>query len=798
MLAPTSAGPTPLPALLSLLLTVCVAEPCTAQSREPRVFNDAPAARWIAPPNVPGDAFGVFHFRRTIELPSRPESFVVHVSADNRYRLFVNGNQASAGPQRSDLMNWRYETLDLAPQLRAGRNVLAALVWNWGEKRPDTQFSQRTAFLLQGDGEREAAVNSGPGWKVLHDRAYALNPVDAAVSPYFAAPPGESVDASRYPWGWEQVDFADESWSTAVPGAPFQRKGANPFGQAGGWQLVPRSIPLMEETPIHFARVRRAEGIDASHGFLRGRGDLVVPGRTRAVLLLDQGHLTNAFAVLETSGGVGSEIALVYAETLRDAEGNKGNRSAIAGKTIVGVRDVFRPDGGERRRLQTLWFRTYRYVQLEIQTADAPLRIHDLHGIFVAYPLKLVARFASDLPWLAEVWETNWRTVRLGAGETYYDNAYYEQHQYLGDARLQALTTLYLSDDDGLARQALEHFDLSRTPEGLTASRYPSTEREYIPPYSLIWTLMVHDYWMHRHDPEYVRGFLPGVRGVLTWFEKRIGGQGLLGPIAWWPCVDYGSTWPEGVPPGGREGRSTVITLLYVHALSRAAELEDALGLPGQAQHYRQLADGLRAAVRAMAWNAERGLFRDTPDGKSYSQQANVLAVLADALPRAEQAALMERVLADGTLTQSSYPFRFHLLEALAKAGLGGRYVEQLEAWRGMLDLGLTTASESPEPARSDSQSWNAHPNYGLLATVLGVRPAAPGFRSVRIAPHLGPLYRAEGRVPHPLGMLDVRLERRGAEGLKAEVELPAGLEGVLEWRGRVAALRPGRQELRF
>ncbi len=793
--------PTLLPALSSLLLAIGIAQPCAAQRPDIRVFNGAPAARWMAHPDVPGDAFGVYHFRRVFELPARPESFVVHVSADNRYRLYVNGVEVSSGPQRSDLAHWRYETVDLAPHLRAGRNALGALVWNWGEERPDTQFSRRTAFLLQGEGEREAVVNSGPQWKVLHDTAYSFIPVEARVSRYFAPPPGEAVDASRYPWGWLAVDYPDESWPGANAGqgvrADFTRlRASQPFGQGGGWQLVPRSIPPMEETPIRYARVRRAEGIEPSDGFLRGTGELMVPAATRAVMLLDQDHLTNAFTVLETSGGAGSEVALVYAEALRDAEGNKGNRDEIEGKTIVGVRDEFRPDGGERRRFQTLWFRTYRYVQLEIETADEPLRIHDLHGIFTAYPLELRARFTSDLPWLAEMWEMNWRTTRLGAGETYYDNAYYEQHQYQGDARLQALTTLYMGGDDRLVRQAIEHYNLSRTPEGLTASRYPSTEREYIPPYSLIWTVMVHDYWMHRADPDYVRGFLPGVRGVLAWFENRVDDEGLLGPIPWWPCVDIRSKWPAGVPPGGREGHSTVITLQYVYALSRAAELEDALGLPGQARRYRELARGLREAVRAKAWDAERGLFRDTPDGESYSQQANVMAVLADALPAAEQAALMERVLADATLTQSSYYFSFYQLEALSKAGLGARYVGQLEPWRGMLALGLTTAAESPEPTRSDSQSSNAHPNYGLLATVLGVRPAEPGFRSVRIAPHLGSLRRAEGRVPHPRGEIDVRLERRDGGGLNVDVVLPEGLAGSFEWRGQTLPLRGGHQRL--
>ena len=105
------------------------------------------------------------------------------------------------------------------------------------------------------------------------------------------------------------------------------------------------------------------------------------------MLLLDQAHLTNAYAVLETSGGAGSTISLTYAEALKDAKGNKGNRNEIEGKTIVGVKDVFRPDGGERRRFQTLWFRTYRYVQVEIETggraAPRPRPPRHLHGLSV-------------------------------------------------------------------------------------------------------------------------------------------------------------------------------------------------------------------------------------------------------------------------------------------------------------------------------------------------------------------------------------------------------------------------------
>ena len=104
-----------------------------------------------------------------------------------------------------------------------------------------------------------------------------------------------------------------------------------------------------------------------------------------------------------------------------------------------------------------------------------------------------------------------------------------------------------------------------------------------------------------------------------------------------------------------------------------------------------------------------------------------MLAILTDALPAAEQRALMERVLADSTLIPASYYFDYYVFEALRKVGLGDRYIEQLAPWRGMLALGLTSAPEKPEPTRSDTHAWSAHPNYGLLATVLGVRPASPG-----------------------------------------------------------------------
>src|SRR6185436_406325 len=137
-----------------------------------------------------------------------------------------------------------------------------------------------------------------------------------------------------------------------------------------------------------------------------------------------------------------------------------------------------------------------------------------------------------------------------------------------------------------------------------------------------------------------------------------------------------------------------------------------------------------------------------------------------------------------------------YLFEALRYAGLADQYVDRLAPWRRMLALGLTSTPETPEPTRSDSHAWAAHPNYGLLATVLGVRPASRGFKTVVVAPALGPLRHAEGRVAHPAGDVDVVLERIGASGIRARVTLPPGVTGTFEWNGRRVPLRAGSQQL--
>lgn len=757
-------------------------------------------ARWITHPAAPRSDQGVYLFRKSFELPQPPARFVVHVTGDARYRLWVNGEPVCSGPQWSDTLVWRYESVDLAPWLRAGANVIAARVVGYGNPGPLASMSLRTGLLVQGDTAAESVADTNDSWKVVRDSHGVYDDQRARLRTYLVVSPGDSFDGNAHPWGWEQPGFDATAWS-----APRLLDQGTPYGlgtDIGGW-LKPRSIPLLEEKPVRFARVRRAEGVGVAPGFVAGGAPFTVPARSRATVLLDQDQLTNAFPRLTVSGGRGSRVTLSYAEGLVDAAGSKGPRDEVDGRVLRGIGDEFLPDGGAHRVYAPPDFRTYRYLELAVTTGDEPLVVEDLQGVFTGYPFRERGAFTSDDPELARVWEVGWRTARLCAIDTYIDCPYYEQLQYVGDTRIQALISLAVAGDDRLMRNAIELYDRSRIADGLTQSRYPSAAPQVINTFSLFWIDMVHDYWRHRDDPAFVGARLPGVRSVLEWFESRIDpATGLLGPLPYWTFVDWAVEWPwnntlgvGGTPAGAREGGSSIVSLQLAGTLARAAELSRAFGRPDLATRYDRLAAGLRQAVVRHCWDGQRRLFADTPEKKTFSQHANTFAVLAGAIEGEPARELMERVVADPALIQATTYFRFYVLRALKHAGLGDRYLEMLGPWRTMLELGLTTFAERPEPTRSDCHAWSASPVYELLATVCGIEPGAPGFASVRIEPHLGHLRRAEGRVMHPAGEVAVALVRVG-EGLRATVALPAGVPGTLVWRGQSHRLVPGSQTL--
>lgn len=751
-------------------------------------------ASWICVPDAGENAPGLYLFRKTIDIKSVPGQFEIYVSADNRYKLYVNEVLVSIGSAQGDLGHWNYEALDIAPFLKTGENIVSAKVWNEGNLRPVSQFSFRTGFLLQGTNDETKQLNTNETWKCLEDKSYT--PLRQSVRGYYAAGAGDKVDMNLAVKGWNSVDFDDSGWEKAKPVFERQVRGMG-FMARGGWSLTPSILPPMELTCQRLASTRKTENVSVPSSFPAKKTKITVPANTTATILLDQAYLTNAYPTLIFSGGKNSTLVITYAEGLYNEAGAKDNRNEIEGKTISGRQDTVISDGSQNQEFTSLNWRTYRYVELKAETGDLPLVIEDFYGTFTGYPLEMNAKLVSDIDELNTIMEIGWRTARLCAVDTYMDCPYYERLQYIGDTRIQIMITYYNSGDDRLPKNAINLFDNSRQKDGYTLSRYPDTQNQVIPTYSLWHVSTLYDYLMHGKDNTFLKTKLLGSRQILNYFISYIAEDGSLKNVPGWNFTDWVPDWRMGVAPMAEDGSSALMDLQLLLALQSAVILERSEGSEEFAVLYEKIARSLEQTIRDKYWDESRKLFADTPLKDKFSQHANSLAILAGLVTESTAFEMGKLMLSDTTLAPASIYFKYYLHLALAKAGLGDNYLNWLDIWRKNIDLGLTTWGETSEveTTRSDCHAWGSSPNVEFFRIVLGVESDAPYFKKVKITPNLGSIEKIGGEIPHPSGKVVVNY-RQTRKGLQAEINLPGDVNGSFVWKGKSYALKGGSNKL--
>ena len=770
------------------------------QNIAPAILQKQWPASWITVPDAPTNAYGVYLFRKTLDLSSKPATFVIHISADNRYKLFVNEKLVSLGPARGDLNHWQFETIYLAPYLQSGKNIIAAQVWNEAEWRPEAQISLQTGFIVQAANDVAKEINTNSSWKCQRDSSFS--PIRVTMATYYVSGPGELVQLAKQAKNWQSLDFPETGWKNAK--SIFAGNPKNILGQYGtpnAWMLVPSTLPQMELKPERFAKVARAEGLELPAGFPHTKVELRIPANTVATILLDQNYLTNAYPALQFSGGKDGSISLMYAEALFTKFPDKGNRNEVAGKRVIGRKDSLMLDGSPNQTYTTLAYRTYRYVQLRIITKGEALVLHDVFGNFTGYPFQFNAALNTELPEINNMLEIGWRTARLCAVETYMDCPYYEQLQYIGDARIQALVSLYNSGDDRLLRQALQQMDQSRQPEGVTFSRHPSYTPQYIPTFSLWYIGMLHDYSRYGKDLLFVKNKLSGTRQILDYFRGFQAADGSLHNVPYWMFTDWvtAKDWVAGRGPLSQDGSSAMLDLQLLWAYQLAADLESKIGIKEYAAIYQAQAIQLKKTIQSKYWDAGKNLYADRMEKDLFSQHTNALAILTGMLEPLKLPALGQKLLSDTNLAPASIYFKYYLHQALVKAGMGNDYLKWLDKWRENIQMGLSTWAETSEinTTRSDCHAWGASPNIEFFRTILGIDSDGLSFSKVKIQPHLGDIKNISGKIPHPNGTLSTSY-RWLQNKWEIQVDLPPKTTGTLVWKGKILPLKEGVNKFSF
>jgi alpha-L-rhamnosidase len=758
-------------------------------------------ASWICCHEAPKADYAVTLYRKSFDLAEKSGRFIIHVSADNRYKLYVNGVLCSIGPQLSDTRHWRYETFDIAPYLQTGVNVLAAEVANWGPDRFFGIMSLRTGFILQGFSKTESVVNTDANWKARHNRAFSpvflnwMNGVDI-VGGFYASNPGDSIDVANYPVNWQKPGFNDSNWGNAE--WIYRASRENESGHH--WLLKARTTPQVVQNTKRFSKIARTSGIVVPPDFISGESDLTIPANSKASLLIDNETVSIGFPEMKLSGGKGGKLTIRYAENLLLPDLSKGDRNVVEGKSIRGIRDVIVPDG-RSFVYSPLWYRAFRFVQIDVETGSEPLTINDFIFHETVSPMERKATFDCDDPDYLKIDEICWHTAKICTQDNLLSDAYYEQMMYVGDSKVHALVNLYLSGDTTWLRNAIEQFGYSQMTNGLITSCYPVRATILHINYTLTWIEMMHDYLMYCRDKQFLANYTNAIWLALDWFDKNRLPNGLVGKPVGRYFIDWYHNTPwagRGTSPASAEGNSATISLQYAVALMKAAEIFETLEMKESAAGFRQRAETMKQAVFSTCWDTDKKLFAENPGGTFYDGRANILAINSGLFDKDFSKNLLENMLSDTAVNHAGYFFRYHYFDALRLLNAGEKTDQLLDIWKDLLPLNYTTTPERLARQRSDAHPWSAYPSVAFLKVVAGIAPATPGFASVSIKPALGKLNYVNASYPHYLGNISVNLKKTGTNGLSGNIILPKGLNGTFEFKGKTIALQEGVQEVKF
>ena len=422
---------------------------------------------WCWHPDYPSGAPEFTLFRLAFRT-ARQRTVRLLFSADNRCNLFLDGVFVGRGPARGDLEHYRYEscTLELPP----GSHVLAAevIVYPCGfreEEGPWSEIHTGGGFLiLSGD----AAFATPGSWRCRRDASRRHRKWRDSWNGRggIPAPPMEEYEPDPALTGWKLPEFDDSDWpAVRHVGEPYfaDRCKTDPPTR---WRLVPGTTPPMRQEPV------AVRSILAGNEFLAPDGSGGAAGRIPAgkhTILLDLGRYRTSLVHLRFSGGKGV-CRIGYAEALF-RNGVRTERGPVPGGRVgeYGFSDLLKLNGADGA-FDSFWYRSGRFVELAFEL-DAPLAIERLSFEFVAYPFDRKAVWRSpERPVLERIFETAWHTARCCAHEHYEDCPYWEQLQYAGDTRIQALVSYLATGDARLGRQAVRQFDESRLGGGLTAT----------------------------------------------------------------------------------------------------------------------------------------------------------------------------------------------------------------------------------------------------------------------------------------------------------------------------------------
>ena len=375
-------------------------------------------------------------FRKSVMLNEIPQKAVLEISADTRYKLYVNDNLVEVGPSKGDKSIWYKDRKDITEYLKKGMNILAVTVLRYPENSMDGNHGMfRTAtpgLYVKGtiftSDMQEISLDADAFWKCKVDQSVSFVREEERFAPLIIH---ENAYGNAETFGWKTEGFDDSKWENAKPYINVEIHQAVSPGN-----LQERTIPYMYRKERRFTDImamkKSAYIQEKWQGFLEGKTTVEIPANTEEIVEISAGEEMTGYISLALSAGKNAEITLTYAEAYVQDEhvgpdhvALKKDRLDQVNGHLEGYRDCYHVAGiGTENKpeiYEPFWFRTFRFVQLRIKTGTDPLILQRFDYEETGYPLEVSTSVKTSDKSLSDIWEISERTLRRCMHETYED-----------------------------------------------------------------------------------------------------------------------------------------------------------------------------------------------------------------------------------------------------------------------------------------------------------------------------------------------------------------------------------------
>ncbi len=774
-------------------------------------WNDGVAGgEWIWALDGGWDMVNCFaRFRHSFELPAVPKkSATICITADQSYRLWVNGERVARGPARGYQSTWPYDVVDIGPHLIRGRNVIAVRGYNPGRSNFQYLTAGVAGLAVAGQIGR-TTLHTGTHWKAIRERGIVRGTAPLSLQLWDQEHFDARADSRLSGGDWTQTDFDDSTWDNACKSI-FSAAGIE--GVTPWLSLEPRGTPMMFERSGPPMRVlgigagKCAAGYRAARNTFElrageelghkatfdapGDGEWVtVPATSKdgfRSVLLDLGRLHTGNIRLEVQGAHGGEIVdLCHTEGIDEKKlapimaWPHGCYAAMSQRYVCARSPA---------QAHTFYHHLgFRFTTVTVRDSAVTIRLR-VSLEYTAYPLSkpdgtFEGKFTSGDAVLDAIWKVSAWTQQCCSLDAYVDTPWREQAQWWGDARVQGWNTFYLTGDDRLLLRGIRQIGQQQLPNGLTYGHAPTMAHSCIlPDFTLIWMLTMWDHYWQTGKTTAVREHWHKVQEALTYFDEQMDAKsGLLKfDRRYWLFLDWSTL--------SKAGRPAVYSLWWLLALQRLADLAKADG---------KLALGRKLSAKAgqVAKALGRLIRKDGTMGDGYGGDGKLLT---SASVHAQTLALMtglpvnERVILEDHLlpfirqevvpaAQPSAYWITYIFSVLSERGYGKEVAAHIRnRWEPMIAHGTTWENfEGRSGEMSFSHAWSAHPVFHLMQIFGGVRQTRPGWKAVEI----DPLLLGTGTeicVPTPAGRLELGWKPIGQIGHRLWGVVPSGVRATV------------------